>query len=40
MQTPDDVLKAELEAMDKVFEVESAKSPFFAQGARVTAGFR
>ena len=31
MQTPDDVLKAELEAMDKVFEVESAKSPFFAR---------
>jgi TRAP-type mannitol/chloroaromatic compound transport system substrate-binding protein len=24
-------LKAELEAMDKVFEVESAKSPFFAK---------
>ena len=31
MKTPDDVLKAELEAMDKVFEVESAKNPFFAR---------
>ena len=31
MKTPDDVLKAELEAMDEVFEVESAKSPFFAK---------
>ena len=25
------MLKAELEAMDKVFEVEAAKSPFFAK---------
>ena len=31
MRTPDDVLRAELEAMDKVFEVESAKNPFFAK---------
>ena len=31
MRTPDDALKAELEAMDKVFEVEAAKSPFFAK---------
>lgn len=30
-QTPEDVLRAEMEAMDKVFAAESAKNPFFAK---------
>jgi TRAP-type mannitol/chloroaromatic compound transport system substrate-binding protein len=29
MKTPDDVLKAQLEAIDKVFEAEAARNPFF-----------
>ena len=29
MRTPDEVFKAQLEAIDKVFETESAKNPFF-----------
>lgn len=31
MRTPDDILKAQLEASDKVFEDESKKNPFFAK---------
>jgi TRAP-type mannitol/chloroaromatic compound transport system substrate-binding protein len=31
MPTPDDVLRAQVEAMDKVFEAESQKNPFFAK---------
>ena len=31
MRTPDDVLKAQLDAADKVFETESKKNPFFAK---------
>jgi TRAP-type mannitol/chloroaromatic compound transport system substrate-binding protein len=31
MRTPDDVLKAQLPAMDKVFEEEAKKNPFFAK---------
>jgi TRAP-type mannitol/chloroaromatic compound transport system substrate-binding protein len=31
LATPPDVLKAEMEAMDKVYEVESKKNPFFAK---------
>lgn len=31
MATPPDVLKAEIEAMDKVYAAESAKNPFFAK---------
>jgi TRAP-type mannitol/chloroaromatic compound transport system substrate-binding protein len=30
-RTPDDVLKAQLEAMDKVYAVEAQKNPFFAR---------
>jgi TRAP-type mannitol/chloroaromatic compound transport system substrate-binding protein len=29
--TPADVLQAEVEAMDKVFETEAQKNPFFAK---------
>jgi TRAP-type mannitol/chloroaromatic compound transport system substrate-binding protein len=31
LKTPDDVLKAQLPAIDKVYEVESQKNPFFAK---------
>jgi TRAP-type mannitol/chloroaromatic compound transport system substrate-binding protein len=31
MRTPDEVFKAQLEGVDKVFEAESAKNPFFAK---------
>jgi TRAP-type mannitol/chloroaromatic compound transport system substrate-binding protein len=31
MRTPDDVLRAQIAATDKVFEVESGKNPFFAK---------
>jgi len=31
MPTPPDVLKAEIEAMDKVYAAESTKNPFFAK---------
>ncbi|GIX47516.1 MAG: hypothetical protein KatS3mg131_1727 [Candidatus Tectimicrobiota bacterium] len=31
LRTPDDVLRAQLEAIDKVYEVESKKNPFFAK---------
>ena len=29
MKTPDEVFKAQLEAIDKVFEAEAARNPFF-----------
>lgn len=31
MRTPDDVLRAQIAATDKLFEVESGKNPFFAK---------
>jgi TRAP-type mannitol/chloroaromatic compound transport system substrate-binding protein len=31
LRTPDDVLRAELEAIDKTFEAEAQKNPFFAR---------
>jgi len=31
LRTPDEVFKAQLEGVDKVFEAESAKNPFFAK---------
>ena len=31
MRTPDEILKAQLPAMDKVFEDEAKKNPFFAK---------
>jgi TRAP-type mannitol/chloroaromatic compound transport system substrate-binding protein len=31
MKTPDDVLKAQVEAIDKVYATEAAKNPFFAK---------
>ena len=31
MRTPEDVLKAQLPAMDKVFDEEAKKNPFFAK---------
>jgi TRAP-type mannitol/chloroaromatic compound transport system substrate-binding protein len=31
MKTPEDVLKAQLEAADKVFDTEAKKNPFFAK---------
>jgi TRAP-type mannitol/chloroaromatic compound transport system substrate-binding protein len=30
-KTPDDVLKAQLPAIDKVYEIEAQKNPFFAK---------
>jgi TRAP-type mannitol/chloroaromatic compound transport system substrate-binding protein len=31
MRTPDEILKAQLTAIDKVYEEEAAKNPFFAK---------
>jgi TRAP-type mannitol/chloroaromatic compound transport system substrate-binding protein len=31
MKTPDDVLKAQVAAIDKVYETEAQKNPFFAK---------
>lgn len=31
LRTPDEVLRAQLEAMDKVYDAEAKKNPFFAK---------
>jgi hypothetical protein len=33
LQTPPDILKAQVVAIDKVYEAEAQKNPFFAGGA-------
>ena len=40
LRTPDDVLKAQLPAIDKVYEVEAQKNPVLRQGAQVPEGVR